>query len=378
MISFTFEEEQELFRGQVRRFVEAEIRPVSRSLDEAGEFPLNLFRRMGELGFFALRYPEDLGGAGAGSVTLVILLEELARGNLSLAAACQMQSLMGTDFIFRFGTPDHRERLLKPALRGEKIGAICMTEPDAGSDLGAVQTRAVKKGKQWILNGSKTWVTSGPHADFFTVAAKTDPEAGFKGIDIFLVERNSPGLVIGKSIQKLGLRSTSTAELHFEDCTIPEENLMGRQGTGFANLGKILDEIRLQTGSLALGLAQAAFEDALRYAGERSAFGRPIRKFQGISFKLADMATAIETARLHVYRTARLLEEGKRCSKEAAMAKLVATEAANEVADQAMRIYAAYGFSMEYDVQRYFRDARFLLLGGGTSEILRSVINREL
>lgn len=378
MISFTFEEEQELFRGQVRRFVEAEIRPASRSLDEAGEFPLGLFRRMGELGFFALRYPEDLGGTAAGSVTLAILLEELARGNLSLAAACQMQCLMGTDFVFRFGTPDHRERLLKPALRGEKIGAICMTEPDAGSDLGAIKTRAVKKGTNWILNGSKTWVTSGPHADFFTVAAKTDPEAGFKGIDIFLVERDSPGLVIGKSIPKLGLRSTSTAELHFEECAVPEENLMGEKGTGFANLGKILDEIRLQTGSLALGLAQAAFEDALRYAGERSAFGRPIRKFQGISFKLADMATAIETARLHVYRTARLLEEGKRCSKEAAMAKLVATEAANEVADQAMRIYAAYGFSMEYDVQRYFRDARFLLLGGGTSEILRSVINREL
>ncbi|MFH1862441.1 MAG: acyl-CoA dehydrogenase family protein [bacterium] len=378
MISFDFTEEQGLFRQQVRRFVEAEIKPVSRQIDDAGEFPLNLFRKMGELGFFALRYPEEFGGMEAGAITLAILLEELAQGNLSLAAACQMQCLMGTDFIFRFGTADQRERLLHPALRGEKLGGICMTEPNAGSDLGAIQTRAIKKGNQWILNGTKTWVTSGPHADFFSVAAKTNPDAGFKGIDIFLVEKGTPGLTISKSIPKLGLRSTSTAELAFDDCAVPEENLLGEQGTGFANLGKLLNEIRLQTGALALGLAQAAYKDALRYANERSAFGKPISQFQAIAFKLADMAMDIESARLHVYRTAWLIEQQKSCIKEAAIAKLIATEVANSVADQAMRIYASYGFSMEYDVQRYFRDARFLLLGGGTSEILRGVIAREL
>lgn len=378
MISFTFDEEHELLRQQVRRFVEAEVIPSARQFDESGEFPLHLFQKMGELGFFAMRYPEELGGSSAGAITLSIILEEIARGDLALAAACQMQSLMGTDFIYRFGSKDQHERLLLPALRGEKIGTICMTEPDAGSDLGAIKTRAVKKGDQWVINGHKNWVTLGPQADFYTVAAKTDPDAGFKGIDIFLVEKDTPGFSLGKSMPKLGTRAAPNTELYFDDCTLPAENLMGKEGTGFASLSKILNEIRLQTGALALGCATAAYDHALRYAGERVAFGRPIRKFQAIAFKLADMATMIETTRLHVYRTAWMIESGKPCTKEAAIAKLVASEAANEIADLAMRIFAAYGFSMEYDVQRFFRDARFLLLGGGTSEILRGIIDREL
>lgn len=378
MISFAFDDEQDLLRQQVRRFVEAEVLPIRRKLDEEGKFPRDLFRKMGQLGFFTLRYPEEVGGSDAGAISFSVLLEELARGDLSLAAACQMQSLMGTDLVYRFGTRDHRERLLKPALRGEKIGTICMTEPNAGSDLGAIETKAVKKGDRWVLNGPKTWITLGPDADFYTVAAKSKPEAGFKGIDLFLVERGTPGLQLGKPIPKLGLRASSTAELSFEDCAIPAENLMGEVGTGFANLSKILNEIRVQTGALSLGVARAAYEDALRYSGERIAFGQPIRKFQAISSKLADMATLIESASLHVYRSSWLIEQGKPCTKEAAMAKLIASEAANEVSDLAMRIFAAYGFSMEYDVQRYFRDARFLLLGGGTSEILRNIINREL
>jgi alkylation response protein AidB-like acyl-CoA dehydrogenase len=378
MLDFTFSEEQELFRQQVRRFVEAEILPIRRQCDELAEFPLPLFRKMGEMGFFAVRYPEDFGGASAGAVTLSILLEEVSRGDLALGAACLMQCLMGTDFIFRFGTDEHHERLLRPALRGEKIGTICMTEPDAGSDLGAIKTRAVKKGDQWILNGQKNWVTLGTYADLFTVAAKTNPEAGFQGIDIFLVEKDTPGFTVGRAMPKLGTRAAANTEIYFEDCAVPRENLMGEEGSGFANLSNILDEIRLQTGALSLGLARAAFEDALRYSDQRIAFGRPIRKFQGISFKLADMATLMESARLQVYYAAWLIEQGKPCTKEAAMAKLVASEAANEIADLAMRIFAAYGFSMEYDVQRYFRDARFLIVGGGTSEILRGVINREL
>jgi alkylation response protein AidB-like acyl-CoA dehydrogenase len=378
MISFSFDEEHELLRQQVRRFVDSEVIPVRKELDEKAEFPADLFRKMGELGFFGLRYPEEIGGGDAGNIALSLLLEELSRGDLGLAAACQMQSLMGTDFIYRFGTEDQKERWLKPALRGEKIGTICMTEPDAGSDLGAITTRAVKNGNTWILNGTKTWVTLGPHADFFTVAAKTAPEAGFKGIDIFIVEKNYPGVNIGKPIHKLGTRAALNSELFLEDCAVPEENLMGEIGSGFANLSKILNEIRVQTGALSLGVAQAALEDAIRYADERIAFGRPIRKFQAISHKLADMATLLESSRLHVYRAAWMIEAGQRCSKEASMAKLVASEAANQIADLAMRIFAAYGFSMEYDVQRYFRDARFLLLGGGTSELLRNMINREL
>ncbi len=378
MICFSFEEEHDILRQQVRRFVEAEIIPIRQELDETGRFPRDLFSRMGELGFFGLRYPESVGGGESGAISLSILLEELARGDLSLAASCQMQSLMGTDFLYRFGTEDHHNRLLRPALRGEKIGTICMTEPNAGSDLGAITTRADKKNGRWVLNGPKTWVTLGPDADFFTVAAKTDPDAGFKGIDIFLVERGTPGLEFGRPIHKLGTRAAGNIELFFDNCTIPEENLMGEQGTGFANLSKILNEIRVQTGALSLGLARAAYEVALQYAGERAAFGKPIRKFQAIAHKLADMAILIETSKLHVYRTSWLIETKQSCTKEAAMAKLVASEAANEIADQAMRIYAAYGFSMEYDIQRYFRDARFLLLGGGTSELLRNMINREL
>lgn len=378
MIGFSFSEEHELLRQQVRRFVEAEVLPTARKRDESGDFSLNLFRKMGDLGFFALRYPEELGGSSAGSISLAILLEELSRGDLSLAAACQMQCLMGTDFVYRFGTSDHHERLLKPALRGEKIGTICMTEPNAGSDLGAITTRAQKKGGQWILNGQKNWVTLGPQADFFTVAAKTDSNAGFKGIDIFLVEKGMSGFSLGKAMPKLGTRAAPNTELYFEDCVLPAENIMGEEGTGFANLSKILNEIRVQTGALSLGVAQAALTDALRYANERVAFGKPIRKFQGISFKLAEMAAALESSRLHVYRAASMIEEEKPCTKEAAMAKLIASEAANEITDKAMRIFAAYGFSMEYDVQRYFRDARFLLLGGGTSEILKSIIDREL
>ena len=378
MISFSFGEEHEILRQQVWRFVEAEIIPIRQGIDETGQFPRDLFRKMGELGFFGLRYPEEIGGSAAGAISLSILLEELARGDLSMAAACQMQSLMGTDFIYRFGTKDHYERLLRPALRGEKIGTICMTEPDAGSDLGAIKTRAVKRGNKWILDGPKSWVTLGTDADFFTVAAKTDPEAGFKGVDIFLVEKDTPGLTLGKSIHKLGTRAAGNVELFFENCEIPAENLFGEVGTGFINLSHILNEIRTQTGALSLGLARAAYDDALKYSEERVAFGRPIRKFQAISHKLADMATLIETAKLHVYRASWMIENGQKCTKEAAMAKLVASEAANEIADQAMRIFAAYGFSTEYDVQRYFRDARFLLLGGGTSELLKNMINREL
>ncbi len=378
MISFSFDEEHELLRQQVRRFVEAEVIPQRRHYDETATFPGQLFRKMGELGFFALRYPEEVGGSNAGTLALAVLLEELARGDLALAAACQMQSLMGTDFIFRFGNREQHEKLLKPALRGEKIGTICMTEPNAGSDLGAIETRAVKKGDRWIINGAKTWVTLGPNADFFTVAAKTDPEAGFKGIDIFLVERDRPGVQLGKPIHKLGTRAALNSELYFEDCEVPEENLMGERGTGFANLSAILNEIRVQTGALSLGVARAAFEAAKGYADQRIAFGRPIRKYQAISFKLADMATLIESSRLHVYRACWMIETGQSCTREAAMAKLVASEAANEIADLAMRIYAAYGYSTEYDIQRYFRDARFLLLGGGTSEILRGIINRTL
>jgi butyryl-CoA dehydrogenase len=307
-----------------------------------------------------------------------VLCEELARGSMSLAASVSMQCLMGTDFIHRFGTEEQKRRLLVPAMRGERMGVIAMTEPDAGSDLGAIKTVARKDGQSYVLNGRKTWVTNAALADFFTVAAKTTPQAGFKGIDMFLVEKGTPGLSIGRDIAKMGVLGQGTAEVILEDCRVPPENLLGERGTGYRNLRGILAEIRIMMGALSLGLGRAALEAGVRYAQEREQFGRPIAGFQAVSHRLADMATQLEAARLMVYRAASLLDRGERDMKLASMAKLLASEVANQVADGTSRIFASYGFAKEYPVQRYFRDARFLLLGGGTSEILRGIIAHEM
>jgi alkylation response protein AidB-like acyl-CoA dehydrogenase len=377
-MDFSFTEEQELFRKSVRDFVDKEVAPIAREIDERGEFPLKLFRRCGELGFFGLRYSEAVGGMAADFTTFCLMVEELARGSLSLAAAVSMQCLMGTDFVYRFGSDDHKTRLLKPALRGEKIGTIAMTEPDFGSDLGGITTRAIKDGHDWILNGRKMWITSATVADFFTVAAKTDPEAGFKGIDMFLVEKNMPGLSVGKRIEKMGVRASETSEVILENVRVPAENLLGQQGTGFKNLGAILAEIRAMTGALAIGLAEAALQASIKYAHERVQFGKPIGAYQAIAHKIAEMGTSLEAARGLVQRAAWLIDQHRPDMKLASMAKLCATEMANQAADECTRIFGSYGFAMEYDAQRYFRDARFLLYGGGTSEILRGIIAKEL
>jgi alkylation response protein AidB-like acyl-CoA dehydrogenase len=377
-MNFRLTPEQDLFRKSVRDFVEREVAPAAAEMDERGEFPTRLFQRCGELGYLGLRYPEAVGGGGADFTAFCLMAEELARGSLSLAAAVSMQCLMGTDFVFRFGTPDHHARLLVPALRGEKIGTIAMTEPDFGSDLGGITTRAVRDGNDWVLNGRKLWITSATVADFFTVAAKTDPNAGFKGIDMFLVEKGTPGLSVGKRIEKMGVRASETSELALQDVRVPAENLLGQQGTGFKNLGAILAEIRTMTGALGLGLAQAALEASIKYAHERVQFGKPIAAYQAIQHKIAQMGTQLEAARGLVQRSAWLIDERCPDMKLAAMAKLFATEAANQAADECTRIFGSYGFAMEYDAQRYFRDARFLLYGGGTSEILRNIIAKEL
>ncbi len=373
-MDFRFTEEQELLRTSVADFVDREVIPLAAQIDEEGRFPGGLFQKVGELGYFGIRYPEEYGGSGGDNVMFALICEELARGSMSLAASVAMQCLMGTNFIYRFGTEEQKQRLLVPAIQGEKMGVIAMTEPDAGSDLGAIKTTVVRDGDDYVLNGRKMWITNADLADFFTVAAKTDPEAGFRGIDMFLVERERSGVSVGKDIAKLGVRALGTAELILQDCRIPAENLFGQEGTGFRNLQGILAEIRIMMGSLSLGLGRAALEAAVKYAQERVQFERPIAKFQAISHKLADMATDLEAARLLVYRAAWLLDQGTPDMKLASMAKLFASEMANRLADCASRIFASYGFAMEYDVQRYFRDARFLLLGGGTSEILRGII----
>ncbi|MBI4613368.1 MAG: acyl-CoA dehydrogenase family protein [Planctomycetes bacterium] len=377
-MDFRLTEEQELLRKSVAQFVAREVLPRAAAIDESGEFPADLFRRLGALGYFGARYPPELGGTGAGHLAFNLLVEELARGSLSLAAAAAMQSLMGTHFLAALGTPDHKTRLLAPALAGEAIGSIAMTEPGAGSDLGAMKTVAVRDGDSWRLSGRKVWVTNAPVADFFTVAAKTDPAAGFQGIDLFLVERKTPGLSVGREIAKLGTRGCPASELLLEDVRVPRENLLGGPGSGHRHLGALLSEIRVMTASLALGVGRAALDAALAYSGERVQFGKPIREFQAVAHRLADAATELEAARGLAYRAAWSLDQGKPDAKLAAMAKLFASEMANRAADAATRVLGSYGFAMEFGAQRHFRDARFLLYGGGTSEILRNVIAREL
>ncbi len=377
-MDFSFSEEQRMFQTAVRNFVTKEVAPVAREIDEKEKFPHALFKRCADNGYFALRYPESVGGMGADFFTFCLMTEELARGSLGLAAVVAMQCLMGTDFVYRFGTADHRQRLLEPALRGEKIGAIAMTEPDFGSDLGNITTRATPSATGWTISGRKMWITSATVADFFTVAAKTNPEAGFKGIDLFLLEKDMPGLMVGRRIEKLGVRASETSELILEGVQIPAENLLGEQGTGFKNLGAVLDEIRVMTGALALGLSQAALDASIQYANERVQFKRPIGAFQAVAHKIADMGSQLEAARSLVYRAAWLVTQGECDIKFASMTKLFATEVAAKIVDDCTRIFGSYGFAMEYDAQRYFRDARFLLYGGGTSEILRTVIAKGM
>jgi alkylation response protein AidB-like acyl-CoA dehydrogenase len=378
-MDFHFSEEQELFRRTVADFVDKEVMPAAASVDEREEFPWELFRQIARLGWLGLRYPEAYGGSGADAITFNLMCEELARGSLALAATVAMQALMGTDFIYRFGSEEQKQRLLVPALRGEKVGGICMTEPGAGSDLGAIRTTAVREGEGYRLNGAKMWITSATVANFFTVAAKTRPDAGFKGVDLFLVETDRAGVRVGRQIKKLGTRASETSEVVLEDVWVPAENLLGEQeGQGMRLLRGILDQIRVMTGALSIGLARAALFSSVRYAHEREAFGQPIIKFQAIQHKLAEMATRLEAARTLVYRAAWLIDQGQPDTKISAMAKLFASEMANYVADEATRIFGAYGFAMEFDAQRYFRDARFLLYGGGTSEILKNIIAREL
>ncbi|OGL07360.1 MAG: hypothetical protein A3I17_08010 [Candidatus Rokubacteria bacterium RIFCSPLOWO2_02_FULL_72_37] len=377
MIRFTAEQEE--FRRGVARFVDAEVVPVAAALDERAEFPRELFKRLGALGYFGLRYPEAYGGADADMVTYCLFAEELARGSMSLAAAACMQSLMGTHFVHAFGSEALRQRYLVPALRGDLVATFALTEPNAGSDLANIATRAERRGDRWVLRGTKTWVTSAPVADVLTVAAKTSGERGLKNIALFLLDRATMrGITPGRKIGKMSVRASETGEILLEDVEVPEEHLLGGEAGGVEKIGGILAEIRVMTAAISTGLARAAYAAALAYARERVAFGKPIVEHQAIAFKLADMLTALHAAALVTYQAAARLDAGHPVAREAAMAKLLASETAVRVTDEAARIFASYGLADEYPVQRYFRDARFLLPGGGTSEILKVVIGREL
>lgn len=376
MIDTLLSDEEKHFREVIRRFVNREIVPYASKTDEEEKFPMALFKKIGKQRYYGIRYPEKYGGSDSNFVMYLIFVEELAKGSLGIAASVAMQCLMATDFIYRFGTEQMKQRLLVPAISGEKIGAFCLSEPGAGSDLARIETTFKEEGDHWVLNGQKMWVTSGTVAHFYTIAATSDRKLGLKGIRFFLVERDTPGLIVGKKIAKLGIKASETTELVLQECRIPKEHKLGEGG--IQDLMDILAEIRVMTGALSIGVARAALEEMIRYSKERICFNQPIAKFQAVQHKIADAATELEAAQLLVYNTARLIEQKIPCGKQASMAKLFASEVANKIVDTATRILAGYGFTMEFPAQRYFRDARFLLIGGGTSEILKNIIAKDV
>lgn len=375
-MNFKLTDQQQAIRDTFARFCDERIAPQAAALDEAHAFPRELFKELADLGFFGMRYPEDAGGSGMALTEFCLALTEIARGSMSLAAAVAMQSLMGTKFLHMLGNADIIERLFKPALRGEKIAAICMTEPNAGSDLNSIATTAKKVDGGYVLNGQKTWITSAPLADFFTVFAKAGEE---RKLTIFLVERSFKGLAVGREIHKMGVWALPTSEVSFDTCFVPDSHRLSREeGDGEGHLRKTLAEIRIITGAMGLGIAQAALDEAVRYSSERKQFGKPINRFQAIQLKLAEMATELEAATHLVHYAAWLRDADLPHHQQAAMAKLFATETAATICDKAARVLASYGYAMEYPVQRYLRDVRFLLIGGGTSEILKLIVAKEL
>jgi butyryl-CoA dehydrogenase len=375
-VNFELTDQQRTIRDTFARFCDERIAPQAAALDEAHAFPRQLFKELADLGFFGMRYPEDVGGSGMALTEFCLALTEIARGSMSLAAAVAMQSLMGTKFLHMLGNADIVERLFKPALEGKKIAAICMTEPNAGSDLNSIATTAKKADGGYVLNGQKTWITSAPLADFFTVFAKAGEE---KKLTIFLVERSFTGVSVGREIHKMGVWALPTSEVSFDACFVPDSHRLSREeGDGEGHLRKTLAEIRIITGAMGLGIARAALDAAVRYSAERKQFGKPINRFQAIQLKLAEMATELEAATHLVHYAAWLRDANLPHHQQAAMAKLFATETAATICDKAARVLASYGYAMEYPVQRYLRDVRFLLIGGGTSEILKLIVAKEL
>ena len=378
-MDFHFTPEQELFRSSVRDFADRYVRPRIKEMEENQDVPRDLLDRIAEQGFFGLRYAEEWGGQGGDNVLFAILNEELAHCYMSVAARVMMQCLMGTEFINLFGTEEQRRNFLIPAIRGEKYGTMCMTEPSGGTDLGAMETTAVRDGDEYVINGQKSWITGANVVDFFTVAAKTDPDAGFRGVDLFLVESDRPGVEVGKKIDKLIALASGCYDLYFHEVRIPADRLFGGQeGQGFALLRNILNDIRVHTAALGLGIAKAAYEESLEYAKQRVAYGRPIIKWQAIQHKLAKMRVEIGAAQLMIYYAAWRMDQGLNVNIEAATCKYFITEAVLRIVDDATRIFGAYGASMEMNIQRYFRDARWLLYGAGTQTVILNIIAAEI
>jgi len=374
-------EEHKMIRDAARDFAQNEIAPIAAEFDESGEFPMETIKKMGEMGFMGIEMPEEYGGAGMDTLAYVLALEEICKADASHGVIMSVNNSLYCHGIFKFGTEEQKKKFITPIASGKSIGAYSLTEPQSGSDAGTMKSRATLDGDHYILNGRKSWVTSGPVAEYFVVFMMTDPEKKQKGVSAFLVEGNTPGLTRGKKEPKLGIRASATSELIFEDCRVPKENLLGKEGEGFKIAMTVLDAGRIGIGTQSLGIAEAAYEAARQYAVEREAFGQPIGAFQGTGFKIADMKTRIEASRLLIYNAAQAKikskETGKRYSLEASMAKLFASETAMYVAHQAVQIHGGMGYSKELPVERYFRDAKITEIYEGTSEIQRLVISRN-
>ncbi len=377
-VDFEYTPEQKQLRREVREFAAAEIAPHVMEWDEAQTFPLAVIKKLGQLGYMGAIFPEEYGGAGLGYVEYSIIIEELSRVDGSVGIIVAAHTSLCSNHIYKAGTEEQKQKYLTKLTTGEWIGCWSLTEPEAGSDAAGTRSTAVRHGDEWIVNGSKTFTTNAHYADVCVGMAVTDRKAAQHGISAFIFEKDTPGFRAGKKENKLGLRASATGEVIFSNCQLPESQLLGKEGEGFVDSLRILDGGRVSIAALSIGMAQGAYDAALKYSKLRKQFGRPISEFQAIQHKLVDMATKIDASRLLNYRAATMLDAGKRVTRESAMAKLFASEAAVAIANEAVQIFGGYGFIKDYPVEKFYRDVKLCTIGEGTSEIQRLVIARQL
>jgi hypothetical protein len=375
---FTLTDDQEALRREVRDFAAREIAPNVLRWDEASEFPVDVVKQLGAMGLLGVLFPVELGGAGLGYVDYMLAIEELSAVDGSIGIIVAAHNSLCTNHIFLAGSDAQRQKYIPKLASGQWLGAWGLTEPGSGSDASAARTTAVRKGDRWILNGNKTFITNGHYADVSVVIAVTNKEEGTHGLSAFIVEKGAPGFRPGKKENKLGLRASDTSELIFEDCEIPAENLLGNEGEGFVDAMRTLDGGRISIAALSLGIGRGALDASVKYVKERRQFGKAIAEFQGIQWKLADMATELDAARLLTLRAAVLKDAGQRVTRESSMAKLYASEVAVRICDEAVQLHGGYGFIKDYPVEKFYRDVKLCTIGEGTSEIQRMVIGREI
>lgn len=373
-----FNENQIMIRDTIRDFAEKNIRPIIMEYDETQKFPMEIMKQLGELGFMGILVPEEYGGAGLGYIEYALVIEELARVDPSVALSVAAHNGLCTNHINLFGNEEQKKKYLPDLATGKKIGAWGLTEAVSGSDAAGLKSYAVKDGNYWILNGSKQFTTHGSVGEIYVVMAITNKDAGKKGISAFILEKGFEGLIIGKKENKLGMRSSDTTQLAFENCKIPEENLLGDEGMGFINSMQVLEGGRISIAALSVGLAQGCLDAVVKYTNERKQFGKFLSEFQATQFKLADMQTNIEAARMLTYRAAWMKDNNLTITKEAAEAKLFASEIAEKAASEAVQMFGGYGYIKEYPVEKFYRDVKLLTIGEGTSEIQRIVIAKDV